>query len=222
MKKLLVLIIIITSPLSLFSLQLSEELAVGYYSDLGATIGLRLEDRETDFPLFVQVRGGTVYQFEPGNAEDARKIFINDNEGGNIEEYGLSFLFALDAGWKLPVKENLTAELALSGLINHYEAHFSFIGNNESFSVKTTTWGVGLSGGLRMKFSRSRTSLSVKAGLEFFPKTRIDAHGTYYYNPDGLDDNPRQDYIYGDADEAINQPFLRPSVQVGILFPIGS
>ncbi|MBB6481209.1 hypothetical protein [Spirochaeta isovalerica] len=221
MKKLLVLIIVFV-PLNIFSLQLSEELAVGYYNDLGVTLGLRLDDSESDFPLFIQVRSGASYQFEPGNAEEARKIFINDNQGGNIQEYGLSLMVALDAGWKIPVKDNLTAELTVSGLINHYQAHFAFIGNNEAFSVKSTGWGVGLGGGLRMGFSRSRTSISVKAGLEFFPKTRIDAHGTFYYNPDGLDDSPRQDYTYDDADSAINQPFFRPYVQVGFLFPVGS
>ena len=220
MKKFFALIILLF-PVSLFSVQLYQELAVGYYNDLGVTLGLRVEDSASEFPFFLQTRIGAVYQFEPGNAEDARKIFINDTQGGNIQEYGLSYMVALDFGWKILVKESFQLELHASGLLNHYEAHYAFIGNNEAFTVKATTLGIGIGAGLRVGFSDSRTSLIVKGGLEFFPKSRIDSHGTFFYTPDGKDDKTRNDYTYEDADESINQPDFRPYVQIGILFPIG-
>lgn len=78
--------------------------------------------------------------------------------------------------------------------MNHYQAHYAFIGNNEMFSVRTTSFGV---------------------------KSRIESHGTFFYNPDDQDDRPRKDYTYDDAYESIEQPFFRPYIQVGILFPIG-
>jgi hypothetical protein len=205
----------------MFSLDLYQEFAVGYYDDLGVTLGLRVEDTASDFPLYIQGRLGATYQVEPGNAEDARQFFINDNQGGNIEEYGQSYFLALDLGWKMYAKGPLNLELNVSGLLNHYQAHFTFIGNNESFTVKTTSFGIGLGANLRILFSEINSSLMVKGGVEYFPKTRIDAHGTYYYTPDGEDDNPRNDYTYDNADESINQPSFRPYVQIGLLFPIG-
>lgn len=220
MKKILVLIIIMIS-VELNAVEFYEELAVGYCSDLAVTLGVRMEDSSSSFPLYLQVRGGAAYQFSPGNADDARKIFINDNTGGSVEEFGLSYMAGIDVGWKVLTKDSLEVEIIASGLLNHYEAHFAFIGNNEAFTVKTTALGFGLGGGLRIRFSENRSSLIVKGGLEFFPKTRIDAHGTFYYNPDGQDDNPRLDYTYEDADGSINQPFFRPYVMAGILFPVG-
>lgn len=219
--KRIVSVIIFLFPISLFSLQLYQEVALGYYDDLGATLGLRVEDSSSNFPFFLQGRIGAIYQMDPGKAEDARQIFINDNQGGNIEEYGLSYMVSLDFGWKIQLKESLQLELFASGILNHYEAHFAFIGNNEAFTVKTTALGIGIGGSLRVALSDSRSSLILKGGLEYFPKSQIDSHGTYFYTPDGEDDNPRNDYTYENADEAINQPVFRPYVQIGILFPIG-
>lgn len=220
MKKLL-LIAIIMLPFSLYPLSLQQELAVGYYDDLGITLGLRLEDEKSHFPVYIQGRLGITYQFDPGNAEDARKIFINDNQGGNIQEHGQSYLLALDLGWKILQKDSLQLELNVSGIMNHYNAHFAFIGNNEAFIVRTTAMGIGLGGGMNLDISDSQTSLIIKGGVEYFPKSRIDAHGTYYYTPDGNDDKTRQDYGYSDADGSINQPVFRPYMMVGIIFPIG-
>lgn len=220
MKKIIALLIIVF-PVSIYAVQLYQEFAVGYYNDLGVTLGLRVEDSNSEFPFFLQARIGSIYQIEPGNAEEARKIFINDNQGGNIQEFGLSYLTSIDFGWKIQLKNALQLELNISGLVNHYEAHFAFIGNNEAFTVKSTTLGIGIGGSLRIGFSESRTSVLIKGGLEYFPKSRIDSHGTFFYTPDGSDDNPRNDYTYEDADEAIFQPCLRPYIQIGILFPIG-
>ncbi len=213
--------IILLFPVSLFSLQLYQELAVGYYDDLGVSLGLRIEDPTLKLPFYLQARVGSSYQIEPGNAEDARKIFINDNTGGNIEEYGLSYFVGIDLGWRIVLKDAIQVEFNVSGLWNHYEAHFSFIGNNESFSVKTDSLGIGVGGNLRIVFSERKTSLLVKCGVEYFPKSQIYAHGTYYYTTDGVDDSPRNEYTYEDADESINQPWFRPYVQIGIVFPIG-
>ncbi len=218
MKKIFMLFLLL-SPVYLYSLQLSQELAVGYYDNLGITLGLRID--EQDFPVFAQGRIGTTYQMDPGNADDARLIFINGNQGGSVEEYGQSFLFALDLGWKAYSRDSMRLELVVSGLVNRYNANFAYIGDNEDFTVKTTAFGFGLGGNLRILLSERRSSLIVKCGMEFFPDTKFEAHGTYYYNPDNEDDNPREDYTYEDADKAVNQPGFRPYVMVGIVYPIG-
>lgn len=220
MKRFLVLLVFLF-PLSLYSLQLYQEVAVGYYDDLGLTLGLRVDGSDAGLPFFIEGRVGAAYQVESGNAEDARQIFINDNSGGSIEEFGLSYMAALDFGWKIISKESIELELFASGLLNYYEAHFTFVGNNESFTVQTTAFGIGLGSNLKIALSDSRSFLILKGGIEYFPKARIDAHGTYFYTTDGEDDTPRNDYTYENADESINQPYFRPYVQIGILFPIG-
>ena len=90
MIKKALLFCLFTFTYSSFSLDLFHEISAGYYGDLGVSMALRLENPTPDFPFFAQVRGGYIYQFDPGNATEARKIFINDNAGGNIEKYGES------------------------------------------------------------------------------------------------------------------------------------
>lgn len=215
-------IILIFLPLSIFSLEPYHEVSIGYSQDLGLYMGLRLEDSSKDFPIFLQGRGGYVYQVEPGNATEAREIFINDNAGGNIEEYGESYMLALDLGYKLKDWEKFSLEVTLSGLWNYYLAHFAFIGNNESFAVNTSSFGVGAGAALRIPISKSQSALMLKTGLEYYPKALLEAHGTYFYTPDGEDDRVRNDYTYEDADKAINQPEYRFYLQVGLLYRIGA
>lgn len=219
MRKLILFIIFI--PVALSSLETYQEVALGYSEDLGVYMGLRLDNLSTDSPFFIQARGGYIYQKDPGNAEDARSIYINDGTGGSIEEYGESYLLALDLGYKLSQWNGQTIEVSISGLWNHYKAHFGFIGDNEVFAVKTSAFGLGLGGALRIPLSKTQNSLMIKTTVEYYPKTLIEAHGTFYYTPSGDDDNVRNDYTYEDADGAINQPEFRFSVLVGFLYKIG-
>ncbi|MDC7223176.1 MAG: hypothetical protein PQJ60_05500 [Spirochaetales bacterium] len=221
MKKLF-LIPLFCSTLLLSALEPYHEVTAGYYGDAGVTLALRLEEESSRSPFFVQARGGYIYQSDPGNAAEARKIFINDNSGGNVEKYGESYLAALDLGWKWKSLDKVSVELTLSGLWNYYLAHFSYIGDNEAFTVTTKPFGVGAGAALRMPLSHSRSSLLVKGGAEYFPKTTLNAHGTYYYTPDGEDDETREDYTYEDADDAVNQPHFRFYLQIGFLYAVGS
>ena len=79
---------LLTWTVSLFSVDFYHEVSAGYYGDIGVSMALRLEDPTPNFPFFAQARGGYIYQTDSGNATEARKIFINDNTGGNIEKYG--------------------------------------------------------------------------------------------------------------------------------------
>jgi len=222
MKRITLFLVFILMSLNLQAMQFFQELSFGYYGDMGTSLALRLDDDTVDFPFFIQGRLAYIYQKDPGDAEEARKIFINDNSGGNIQKNGESYTLGLDLGWKWKKWDNFEVEWVASGLWNNYQGHFAFIGNNEAFAVKSSSFGIGLGGNLRLRFSESRTSLILKGGAEYFPPTLIDAHGTYYYTPDGQDDKPRNAYSYEDADAAVNQPDFRIFLQIGILFPIGS
>ncbi len=220
MKKTLLFILLISS-VSLYSLDTYHEITAGYYGDLGATMALRFENPVADFPFFLQARGGYIYQFDSGNATEARHIFINDNTGGNIEKYGESYLVAVDLGWKWKDMDSFTIEFILSGLWNHYMAHYAFIGNNEAFTVTSSPFGIGTGANIRVPMGNTGSFFLLKGGVEYFFKARLDAHGTYFYTPDGEDDRPRNSYTYEDADAAVNQPEFRGSLQIGFLYPIG-
>lgn len=221
MKKIILSTMLLFISFSLYALEPYHEIGVGYYGDAGISIALRMEEESRDFPFFIQARGGFIYQIDPGNATEARQIFINDNAGGNVEKHGESYLVGMDIGYKWKTFDAFFLEFTLSGLWNYYAAHYSFIGNNESFTVTTSPFGLGLSAALRMPLSNSSNSLLLKGGGEYFPKAQLDAHGTYYYTPDAQDERPRNDYTYEDADAAVNQPGWRGYVQVAFLYTVG-
>ncbi len=221
MKKVLFITLFILISISVFALEPFHEISAGYYGDTGVSLALRLEEESSDFPFFIQARGGYVYQLDPGNATDARAIFINDNTGGNIEKYGESYLAAMDLGWKWTPSEKLFLEVTVSGLWNYYSAHYAFIGNNEAFTVTSDPFGIGAGAALRFPINDSSSTLLLKGGGEYFFKSQLDAHGTYYYTPDGLDERPRNDYTYEDADTAVNQPGWRAFLQIAYLYTIG-
>ena len=220
--KRLFLLIFIQAGFYLTAMETYHELSAGAYGDLGASLAFRVESPSPDIPFFIQGKGAYAYQNNPGNATEARKIFINDNTGGNIEKYGESYLAGVDLGWSLPLENRQASlEVTLSGLWNYYMAHFSFIGNNESFTVKSSGFGAGLGAAVRLPVSGGVNSLILKGGAEYFPKSQLDAHGTYFYTPDGDDDRPRNDYTYEDADSAVNQPEFRVYLLLGLLYRIG-
>jgi len=65
-----------------------------------------------------------------------------------------------------------------------------------------------------------RASLVVSGGGEYFFNARLSGHDTSY-SPDGDDVNPRRDYTYDDADEAVEQPTFRPVFMVGVSWRLG-
>jgi hypothetical protein len=121
----------------------------GTMNGFGVNAGFGLHHIAPKFPVGFDFSAGYVFQSDPGNAVEARKIFINDATGGNnnIVESGTAF----------------------------------FIG------VETT--------------------------VEYFFNTQLKGHG-FFYNANNQDDNPRNNYRYGDADAAINQPLFYPRVQL--------
>lgn len=197
-----------------------QSISMGYSEDLGVYMGLRFDDLSPNTPFYLEARGGYIYQKDPGNATEARKIFINDNSGGNIEKYGESYNLSMGIGYKWKESENFVIELQTSGLLNFYNANFAYIGDNEAFTVKTSSYGLGLGGGLVLPINRTESSFIVKSGVEYYFNSTIEAHGTYIYTPDGSDDNPRGDYNYEDAKSVINQPELIIFVHIGFIYKV--
>ena len=65
-----------------------------------------------------------------------------------------------------------------------------------------------------------KMSLLLAGGGEYFFSSRLTGHDTSY-SPDGDDVNPREDYTYSDADDAIDQPIFRPVALLGFSYRLG-
>lgn len=221
MKFRVLIITFFISISSIFSFESYHDLSVGFNSDMGVYMGLRLDDFSTSTPISFTARGGYIYQKDPGDATEARKIFINDNGGGNIEKYGESYNIALEVGYTWLQNKNFSLDLSVAGILDYYNANFAYIGDNEAFTVKTSAYGLG--GGITLKVPITSTNnyFVIKTGMEYYFKSTIEAHGTYTYTPDETDDNPRDDYTYSDADEVINQPEMNVYVLLGVIYKIG-
>lgn len=158
--------------------------------------------------------GLTFDAFDPGNAADARKIFINDNSGGTVEKDGHVTRISLDV--LIPLRWRLFANSNLFAGLRHgrFRGHFKYSGNNEDFDVISRHWALG--GGLEAVFPlNERWVFRLTGGGDYYFPARLYGHDTWY-NPDNQDDNPRKSYTYADADAAINQPQLVFYIQAGL------
>ena len=95
-----------------------------------------------------------------------------------------------------------------------FTGNFNFIGGNEDFDINSNQWGLGL--GLKAYFAMSnKVDFVTSAGLDYYFANDLSGHDTVY-NPDGENINPRNDYTYETADDAINNPKFQLRFLVGI------
>ena len=192
--------------------QFSAGLQMGYNSGLGVAASGTISDFARGFPL--QAKLGLWYTaVEPGQAWDARQIFINNATNGIPEERGRTWELKLD--FLYPVGLLSQSRTFLFGGVRHsrFTGNFKFVGGNEDFDVKSSQWGLG--GGLEGHFRMSsRFDMVLSAGVDYFFSSTLTGHDTAY-NPDNDNVNPREDFTYSDADAAIGQPKWKPVAVMG-------
>jgi hypothetical protein len=168
-----------------------------------------------DFPLSLKL-AACYCSLEPGNSADARRIFINNATNGIPEEKGRSWEFRMD--FMYPVKLlNMKRAFIIGGpRYTSFLGNFKYVGGNEDFDVKSKQWGIG--SGLQTFFGISnRVDLVLSGGMDYFFESTLTGHDTSY-SPDGENINPREDYTYDDADEAIDQPGMEFRFQLGFSY----
>jgi len=207
------LILLTTTPV------LAEGLLAGI--DLGRSVGLggrlagTFENFTRDLPLSARFSVG----YHAGDAGDplaARRVFINNNTNGTPEESAHSWQFRFDL--VLPLTEIGPQTVFLFGGPRHarYTANYNYVGGNENFDVKTNPWGFGV--GLESFFAvGARSDFVLRLGLDRYAASELSGHDTRYA-PDGIDVNPREDYDYDSADDAVDQPKLEWLAAVGLRF----
>jgi hypothetical protein len=212
-----VMILVALSSSPVLAISLFQGIEAGYFGDVGALMILSLRDFSDNYPVGLRFSAGAAYQFNSGDADTARQIFINDNQGGTVQDYGVSVMILMDLIYRLTQRNELSLHLYGGPRGNFYSAHFAFIGDNEDFAVRHNTFGLGAGARLRLDLN-SKYSLGLGAGVDYYFPSKLFGHGQFEYTPDGIDDNPRNAYTYDDADSAVNQPKLAPSVSLGFSY----
>ena len=186
-------------------------ISVGYYGGFGIQGNATVSHFVKEIPLSIRLGIGYT-STDPGNPADARKIFINDATNGVPEKSGEVWDFRAD--FIIPVKLFANSSIYAGVRYSLFTADFRFIDGNEFFTISSNDFGLG--GGLETQFSLSpNLFLLFSAGADYYFSTKISGHDTEY-SSDGEDVNPRRDYTFDDADNAINQPKLQPRAMIGI------
>ena len=198
--------------------KLSAGILTGY--SRGYSLQANLAYRNSELPF--ELRGGVGYTFlNPGNALDARRIFINNNTNGSPEKSGRSIDYRFDFLIPKSVFGLKNSYLLVGPRGSSFKGNFKYVGGNEEFDVVSQQWGLG--GGLETRFSMSsKLNLVIAAGLDYYFPSTLHGHDTSY-SPDNDNVNARNDnenndepFTYKDADEAIAQPRFMPFALVGL------
>lgn len=212
---LIALVVLLTAPINnLFAAKYSAGFALGYNNGFGFQANGILSNIAQDFPLKMRLSIGYSITSNPGSSPDARRIFINNATNGTPEKNGWFWDYKFDFMYRVNWLSMQRLYFFGGPRYESFTGNFKYIGGNEDFDVITSQWGVGT--GLQSFFSISPTlDLTLSAGVDYFFSNMLKGHDTEYY-PDNDNVNPREDYKYNDADDAINQPVFLLNLMIGV------
>jgi len=155
---------------------------------------------------------------DPGNAALARQVFINEATNGTPEKSGGVWDFRADGVWGIPVKGFTDVGVSLGLRYSMYSGRFKYVGGNEDFTITSNAWGFGVGARGSLPVNK-KLSLTAAIGLDWFPTQTLYGHDASYSS--GNVNNGRTDgngvpYTWADADRAVNQPWLLPSLLLGV------
>ncbi len=163
-------------------------------------------------PLSFELGVGHAF-IDPGDPAAARRVFINENTDGTPEESGGVWDFRADAVWRLKLWGMKDLGAVLGVRYSRYAGRFKYVGGNEDFTISSNAWGVGLGARAAWPVGK-RLSVTAALGLDWFPRQKLYGHDASYTSNNV--NNGREDFTWSDADAAVNQPWLLPSLLVGM------
>lgn len=186
---------------------------LGYKGGPGLQISGVVSDFADELPVLIQ--GGIAYtRLNPGNAADARRIFINNATNGDPQKAGSVWDLRFDFLYKVSWFSLSRAYIYGGTRYSMFTGNFKYIGGNEDFDITSNQWGFGT--GLKTFFRMNRKmDFVLTSGLDYYLSDVLTGHDTSY-SPDGEHVNAREDYGYTEADKAINQPALQFRFMLGI------
>jgi len=166
-----------------------------------------------DAPLGLSFSVAYVF-LDPGDAQAARSIFINDATNGTPETSGQAWTLSLNAIWYFSVPGVENFGVVLGPRFSAFSGRFRYVGGNEDFNVTTDEWGVGTGVQCSVPLS-DHWGMAVSAGFDWYPSATLYGHDTSY-STSGTIVNGRSPYTWSDANAAVNQPQYVPSILIGV------
>jgi hypothetical protein len=212
---------ILLAVICLSSVAYSAEFSVGLHGGYkgGASIGASgmVSDFAQGFPLAVEF--GLAYStLNPGDPWRARRVFIADATNGTPEENGRTWDLKMELLYNLHLNGPKATYIYAGGRFSAFDGLFHYVGANEEFDVTSTQWGMSL--GLRGLFAMSnRVSLMLSAGAVGYFNGSLHGHDTTY-SPDDQNVNPKENFKYKDAADAISTPHFQPEVLIGVTYTL--
>jgi hypothetical protein len=194
-----------------FGSKLSTGVQLGFSGGIGVQLNSTFSNFAQGFPFSARI-GISYIALDPGNSADVRKIFINDATDGVPEESGHRLDFRLDLLHQVDIITS-NSYAFFGPRYSMFTGGFVYVGGNEDFDVTTNQFGVGA--GLETYFRMApKLNLVLSTGVDYYFSSAISGHDTAY-NPDGDNVNPRHDYNFNDADNAVNQPKFDVRIMAG-------
>jgi hypothetical protein len=194
--------------------QLSGGIAIGYDLGMPVQVQLMLSDFLESLPLAMRFSVGHSFMLDAGRPDEARRVFINENDNGVPSKHATRWEFGCDLMHHVNVLSLRKSFVHAGVRYSRFTSTFEFIGGNEIFDVHANQFG--LSAGWDGYFPASaRLDLVLTAGVEYFFRSTLEGHDAAY-SPDGEMVNQREEYTYADADHAINQPHVQPVILIGL------
>ena len=198
-------------------------LMAGYYKGPSVSGTIGLSDVFDKVPVGFETDLG--YSWTPaGDGTMARKVFINQNTGGDEDEQSSGGVldFGLNATYPLNQTYGPVKFFVFGGpRYSHYDVRWDYVGGDEDFDIVANSWGLG--GGVRgiMPLGKGFSAV-MQLGVDYYFPTSIYGHDATYY-PNDSNVNARNNgagytYTYADAVNSTTVPRLRPRVMVGIKF----
>jgi hypothetical protein len=217
MRRIWAILLVMMAAMSALAADFELNLLAGTKGGASVKVGGMVTDFAKGFPLGLE--GSVSYSWrDPGNAYDARRIFVNDNTNGTPEKSGYFWDLRLDLLHRVRALGMENLYLLGGARYSMFVGHFEYIGGNEDFDVTSNQFGLGL--GARASFPMgSRIALTVLAGVDYYFPASLEGHDTIY-RPDDENVNSKHDYTYATADEAINQLGVVPLLMIGLSFTL--
>ncbi len=205
-------------------LKFTESLMTGYNRGFGIQGSVTASNFDKGFPFKLRLGVG-LNILNPGNALDARRIFVNNATNGTPEKKGHSIDFRLDFMIPKTVFGVKDSYFTFGPRFSAFLGDFRYVGGNEDFEVRSNQWGLGAE--LENHFKMMKDIVFViNYGLDFYFPSTLSGHDSSY-SPDNDNINPKDDYQnddqpfkYRDADKAIYQPKFMPHLMLGFIFSI--
>ncbi len=196
----------------------SGGLSLGVNAGLGGQADVTFSDIAQGLPFSARLGAG-YWRLDPGDALEARHVFINANDNGDPSKSGHRWDLRMDVLHHLERGPLRDWWLALGPRYSKFRGDYDFVGGNETFFINTDQWGFG--GALEHRWPTGpETELVVSGGFDWFANATLSGHDSSY-SPDGTSVSPVDNYTWRDADRAIHQPRYAPRVMVGLQHQFG-